>query len=247
MTREEKILFSTYNDFKLCGILNNVNDDKQIVVICHPRTSSKDSRAVRAIADELTKNKINNFSFDFISCGESDGEYDEYTVSHMIRNLEDSLDMLTNKYNYKEFILIGCSMGGRIVSLVNTNKYNIKKIVLWYPALNLRKSIFNLPGKYEKIAKKQGYYKIEKGIKLSYEYFKDERRYRADKCLYDLDKPLLFVHGTADRFVPYTSSVKVSKKCKDAKLVLIDGADHSFHNDEHMKEALNVTLKFIIN
>ena len=242
---ENKFFYDTYNGLKLCGILSKINDSDKIAVICHPRTSSKDSNAVKTISSELSRNNINNFRFDFVSCGESDGEYDEYSVSHMIKNLEDTLDMLIKKYSFNSFILVGCSMGGRIVSLIDENKYNIKKIVLWYPALNLRKSIFNLPGKRERLAKKQGYYQIEKGVKLSYEYFEDERRYRADKHLYSIDIPLLFIHGTSDKFVPYTSSVKVSKKCKNAKLLLINGGDHGFHDDKCMKEAINKTLEFI--
>ena len=34
----------------------------------------------------------------------------EYTVSNMIKNLEDTLEMLKNNYNYNQFILVGCSM-----------------------------------------------------------------------------------------------------------------------------------------
>ena len=247
MRDEEKIFYSTNNGLKLCGILNTVNSTKRIAVICHSRTSSKDSRPTNRLAEELSKNNINNFRFDFVACGESEGEYTEYTVSNMIRNLQDTLDMLKNKYGYESFDLIGCSMGGRIVSNVDLNKYDIQKIVLWYSAIDYGRGLFNIPSKKEKIAKKQGYYPIENGWKLSYEYFKDERKYTTYKRLQKIDIPLLFVHGTSDPYVSYKSSVNTSKKCKNAKLYLIDGADHGFHNDEHMKEALKVTLNFIKN
>ena len=247
MINEEKIFYPTYNNLKLCGVINKTNENYEIVVICHARTSSKDSRPTTKISKELTKNSINNFRFDFVGCGESDGSYNEYTVSNMVRNLHDKLDILNKKYNYKNFILIGCSMGGRIVSNVDLNKYDIKKIILWYPAIDYGRGLFNIPSKKEKIAKKQGYYPIENGWKLSYEYFKDERKYTTYKRLQKIDIPLLFVHGTSDPYVSYKSSVNTSKKCKNAKLYLIDGADHGFHNDEHMKEALKVTLNFIKN
>ena len=243
--KEEKIFYSTYNNLKLCGVLNKTNNDDMIVVICHARTSSKDSRPTTKLAEELTKNNINNFRFDFISCGESDGDYTEYTVSNMIKNLHDTLNMLNNKYNYKSFILIGCSMGGRIVSNVDLNKYDIKKIILWYPALDYGRGLLNIPSKTERIAKKNGFYQIENGCKLSYDYFKDERKYRTYKSLQKLSVPLLFVHGTFDPYVSFKSSLNTSKKCINAKLHLIEGADHGFHNDLHMKEALEITLKFI--
>lgn len=245
--KEEKVFYSTYNNLKLCGILNQVDKNDTIAVICHARTSSKDSRPTTKLSEVLTKNNINNFRFDFVSCGESEGEYKDYTVSNMIKNLQDTLDMLKDRYGFKSFVLIGCSMGGRIVSNVDLNSYDIRKIVLWYSAIDYGRGLFNIPSRKERIAKKQGYYPIENRWKLSYEYFKDERKYTTYKRLQKIDIPLLFVHGTFDRYVSYKSSVNTSKKCKNAKLHLIDGADHGFHNDEHMKEALEVTLNFIKN
>lgn len=242
---EEKKFYFTYNNLKLCGILNKINETNEIVVICHARTSSKDSRPTTNLANELTKNNINNFRFDFVSCGESDGNYNEYTVSKMITNLEDTLKMLKQDYNYTKFILIGCSMGGRIVSLINSEKYDVEKIILWYPALNYHSRLFNLPTKKEKIAKKQGFYTIEKGCKLSYEYFKDERKYLAYKNLYKFNIPICFIHGTNDPYVSYKNTVKISKKIKNAKLILINDADHGFHKKAHMKEAMKETIEFI--
>lgn len=244
---EEKLVYLTYKNYKLCGILNKVNDNNEIVVICHARTSSKDSRPTTKLANKLSENKINNFRFDFIACGESEGDYREYTVTNMITNLNDTLKMLKEKYNYESFILVGCSMGARIVSLVNTNLFNVKKIVLWYGAIDYGRGLLNLPGKKERQAKKTGYYKIENGWKLSYEYFKDERKYRAYNVLKRMNIPLLFVHGTNDPYVTYKSSIKTSKKCKNSKLILIPGGDHGFHNEDHMNEALTKTISFIVN
>ena len=115
---EEKVYYSTFDNKKLCGILNANNTSKKVVVICHARTSSKDSRPTTMLANELSKVKINNFRFDFISCGESDGEYNDYTVSNMVLNLKDTLIFLKEK-GFEKFILIGCSMGARIISLID--------------------------------------------------------------------------------------------------------------------------------
>ena len=180
---EEKIYYSTFDNKKLCGILNVNNVSKKIVIICHARTSSKDSRPTTMLANYLSKEKLNNFRFDFISCGEADGEYNDYTVSNMVLNLKDTLNLLKGK-GFEKFILIGCSMGGRIISLINEKEFNIEKLVLWYPALDYGRGIFNFPSKREKIAKKLGFYQIEKGCKLSYEYFVDERKYKAYRNLY---------------------------------------------------------------
>lgn len=244
---EKKIKYHTYNDLKLSGILNKVNNSDTIVVICHARTSSKDSRSTTKIAEKMTENNINNFRFDFIACGESEGEYNEYTVTNMIKNLEDTLTMLEKKYSFNTFILVGCSMGGRIVSNIDLSKHNIKKIILWYAAIDYGRGLFNIPGKKELIAKRNGFYPIENGWKLSYEYFKDERNYTTYKKIQTINIPILFVHGTNDPYVTFKSSLYTSKKCKNTKLCLIDGADHGFHNEIHMNKALDETINFILN
>lgn len=238
-------LIDKSNNKNLVGILNRVNDSDEIVVICHARTSSKDSRPTTRLSESMSILGLNNFRFDFVACGESDGSNIDYNVSNMICNLNDTLDYLKSK-GYNHFILIGCSMGARIVSLVNHEKFNIKKIVLWYGALDYGRGILNLPGKKEKIARKQGFYQGEHGWKFPYEYFKDERKYKAYKNLYHWNVSKLFVHGTSDPYVNVSSSIKISKKSLNSKLVLIKNGDHGFHNIDNMNEAIKETEKFIL-
>lgn len=243
---EEKIYYFD-EKIKLCGVINKVNDSDKIVVICHARTSHKNSRPTTLLGKSLTQNRINNFRFDFIGCGESEGSQLDYTVTNMISNLNATLNMLREKYGYKEFTLIGCSMGARITSLVDHDNFDINKIILWYGAIDYGRGLFNLPSKKEKIAKKIGFYRGENNWKFSYEYFLDERKYCAYKELYKWNVPKLFIHGTSDPYVNFKSSVKVSNRCLNSELLLIENGDHGFHNDEHMKLAIDKTILFIKN
>ena len=46
--------------------------------------------------------------------------------------------------------------------------------------------------------------------------------------------------------VPYESSVKVSKMCKNAKLELIENGSHTFDNDVNaLNKAIDVSIDFI--
>lgn len=157
---EEKTYYRSGN-VKLCGILNQVNDSKEIVVICHARTSSKDSRPTTLLGKRLSENRINNFRFDFIGCGESEGNQLAYTVTNMINKLNDTLKMLKEKYGYNKFILIGCSMGARIVSLVNHTDFDIEKIILWYGAIDYGRGIFNLLVKKKELLKRMDFIKVK--------------------------------------------------------------------------------------
>lgn len=241
---EKKVIYKD-GHLNLYGLIN-INDErsKTIAVICHARNSSKSSKPTTRIAEALNNKLINNFRFDFISCGESDGGYWDYTISKMIKNLHTTLDMLHDDYGFEEFILIGCSLGGRLISLVDHKKYKIKKLVLWYPALGNR-SILNLPGKKERIAKKKGTYPIEKGRLLTYEYFKDERKYRAYRKLYHWDIPKLFVQGDSDQYVSMKENQEICSKCPNSEMIIIEDGDHGFHKEKCMVEALKKTVDFI--
>ena len=71
----------TYNDnnITLSGLLNINNSDNTIAIICHARYSNKNSKPTTAIAKKLNENNINNLRFDFVACGESSGDYTDYT------------------------------------------------------------------------------------------------------------------------------------------------------------------------
>lgn len=237
-----KKIYYLSNGFKICGILNKVNDSDEVIIICHARGSSKDSRATTHLSDALTNETINNFRFDFVSCGESEGDYTDYSVTNMINNLNDSLKEM-KKYGYNSFILIGCSIGARIISLVNNTDYDIKKLIFWYGAFNYPRKIF--PSKNEIIAKRRGWCYIEPGKKYTYDYFLDEKKYVAYKILYNWNIPKLFIHGTSDPYVSFKSSIKISKKCDNSKLILIENADHGFHTEGSIEKAIEETVKFI--
>lgn len=163
----------------------------------------------------------------------------------MLNNLNDTLKEMQNTYGFENFILIGLSMGARIVALANHKDFHIIKLVLWYGTFNYPKKLFNMSSKKEKVAEKQGYYEIENNVKLSYNYFVDERKHNAYKSLIKWNVPKLFIHGIMDKYVSYKSSVKISSKASGSKLILIRGANHGFHNDNDLNFAINETINYI--
>lgn len=240
----EKVFYSTSDNRTLCGIINRVNVSKEIIVICHAKASSKDSRVTSSVANTLNNYNHNNFRFDFLGCGESDGDINDFNITNMISNLNDTLKWLMDEYGYSEFILFGCGEGAKVISFVDRKKYDIKKLLLWYGTFNY--GLFKKVSYDEKIAKKQGFVLLEDGSKLPYEYYLDNAKYVAYKELFNwIDVPKLFVHGSNDIVVSYKQSVKLSKKCKHGTLYLIGEADHGFTNDRHLKKAIKETVRFI--
>ena len=247
---EKKIYIYNKYDLKLCGILNEVSDDKCMTIICHARGSHKDSRATFNISKTLIENEINNFRFDFSSHGESEGDELDANDKKFYEDLESVLDYFKEK-DYEEFILIGASLGGRIISLIDTDKYNIRKMVMWYPAIiykNIFKRIKNklFRKKEEKIALKEGYYLMHGRRKMSLEYLEQERKTNYYKKAISINVPILIIQGSGDPFADYHNAIKISEKNKNAKLILIKGENHGFKKDEkNLKYACDETANFI--
>ena len=247
---EDNKIFYNSDGYKLCGILNEVNKDKKIVVICHANFSNKGSNPVRKLQERLKVESINSFAFDFRCCGESTGFDNEYTIKGLTSDLENTLCYL-EKAGYDKFILVGMSMGGRIVSLVNTSKHKILKEILWYPAIptdDLKTRIKKMFTKSasEREAIKNGFTTIHnKNFKLSPAYFKEDRTLYSSKFFAN-DIPKLILHGNNDTYVKLENSEKLAKLCNNATLKVIDQGTHSFSNSpESLDEAIDLTISFI--
>ena len=88
-----------------------------------------------------------------------------------------------------------------------------------------------------------------------YEDFEEHRdRYSLEKAAKNLDKPHLIVHGTEDPAVSVDEARHLASWNPDARLELIEGADHVFSGSHpyekeelprHSKELLDVCLDFL--
>lgn len=247
---EEKVFIKNKYNINLCGILNEISEDKCMTIICHARGSHKDSRATFNIATTLTENDINNFRFDFTSDGESEGNELDVNDIRLCEDLECVIEYFTKK-GYKEFILIGASLGGRIISLIDTDKYSVKKMIMWYPAI-IYKDIFKqiknklFRKKEEKIALKEGYFLMHDRKKMSLEYLEQERKANYYNKAININVPLLILQGNGDPYADYRNAIKISKNNKNVRLILIKDENHGFKKDEkNLKYACEETVKFI--
>ena len=54
---ERKIYYESTDNIKLCGLLNVVNTDKKIVILCHGLTSNKESNGFNLLVRKLEEEK----------------------------------------------------------------------------------------------------------------------------------------------------------------------------------------------
>lgn len=228
----KKIFFNNSRGLKICGILEEPNlSKKHIVIVVHGHASSKNGRSATDVANKLTERGINSLRIDLDGCGESEGKFEEQTITSAVDDIISAIKVV-KKIGYLEVDLFGSSFGGlavmaTLLSYPGVGRIGLKAPVSDYPTQSLRKS----GKKYIDDWKNKGYnyYETPKGQKfrINYSLYLDTKKY----VMYDLAKnikcPVLIIHGNADESVDPKDSRKVIKKFKNGKLIELDGADHS--------------------
>ena len=252
---EEKIYYDSTDNIKLCGLLSKVNDSDNIIILCHGLKADKTERNVFTyFVEKLRANNINSFRFDFRAHGESTGNQYDMTPLKEVEDLKATIKLLESK-NYHNFIILGASFGGGVISLIDAYKYpSIKALISWYGCLDYFATIEEdqfFSDEHMAIARKNGYYETVskrsgKSFKLGIKLYEEVHKLVPYEHLINLDIPILFVHGTVDKMIPYSLSQKVCSLCKNGTIELIENGDHAFDNDPiALQKAYDVTIKFI--
>jgi hypothetical protein len=130
--------------------------------------------------------------------------------------------------NFKNISIIGKSLGG---ATALTMPYNFDKIIAWAPAFSYQKQSNFLKTKSSKLSN----FKSTGEITIN----------RSD--LAHLKCPILIIHGENDEKVSLENSENYLINLKNAKLEIINGADHSYTQDIWLDEVINKTVEFLKN
>jgi dipeptidyl aminopeptidase/acylaminoacyl peptidase len=222
-----KVYFKDREGINLCGIISDLNTGKTkpIVIFCHGLASGKDGLTYKGLERILNKNNISTFRFDFWGHGESEGRFEDVTVSRAIEEVLNAISFIKNE-GYSKVGLMGSSFGG-LASIVAASKNNdLFVLALKSPVSNFGETMSY--GKWEKIkreAEKNGYtfYIDSKGekVRLNYSFFEDAGRISGYEFAKNIKIPTLIVHGDMDKAVKIEQSKKTAKLIPNCKLEVI--------------------------
>ena len=85
-----------------------------------------------------------------------------------------------------------------------------------------------------------------RGLKLNYSFVEDYRKYDTYKLAREIKIPTLIIHGDADESVPMSQSQKLAKIIPNAKLVLVEGADHRYTEETKFRKMVKLSADYII-
>ncbi|OGM60230.1 hypothetical protein A2892_04270 [Candidatus Woesebacteria bacterium RIFCSPLOWO2_01_FULL_39_10b] len=249
----EKVYFNNSKGDRLCGVISNPASDKSrpIVIMAHGFSTSKNSDTYVSLSKNLDSHKISSFRFDFYGHGESEGKFEDVTVSEAVDDILQAIKYL-KKQGYKKIGLMGGSFGGIASIMAASKSEKLYLLVLKSPVSNyLEKEMETKSEKELEDWKNLGYRNYESGdgrkLKLNYTFYEDFKNNDGFKAAPRIKTPTLIVHGDKDETVPYSQSVKTSKLIPNCKLYTVKGANHHYDGEGLKEAALRVMTKFIVD
>ena len=241
----KKIYFFNSKGQKLCGILEEPNPSKkEVVIIVHGFSSSKNRPTPLLLAEELAKRGINSFRIDLDGCGESEGKFEEQTITSAVDDTNSAIDYV-KKVGFTGISLFGSSAGGLTVMATALKHPEIKRIALKAPVSDyVAQRIVRMGEVGIEEWRKNGLAEYITGggkkFILPYSLFEDFKKYIMYDKVKDIRCPTLIIHGDADVVVDIEQSKKVSKNFPNYKLMVLPGANHQLLIDGDM--SLSVKL-----
>lgn len=248
----EKCLFKNNKELVLCGILSNPTGDitKPIVILCHGHSTNKASSTVAGLEEILNKNGISTFKIDFSGHGESEGKFEDTTVSSAMADILTAIKYLKAR-GYKKIGLFGGSFGGAASILAAAKSTDLFVLALKSPVSDYKNlEIERKDANTIRDWKEKGWveYKIgdPRNLKLNYSFFEDFANFNEYKSARKIVAPTIIIHGDSDVDVPVEQSTKLAKIIPNCKLKIISGADHTYTGSEHFSKMLKLISEFII-
>ncbi len=205
-----------------------------MVIICHGFGGSRNGGFLEDLAHKLPEKGIASIRFDFNGHGDSEGRFQDMTVLNEIEDAKHVYQYVRSLgyVNPQEIAIVGHSQGG-VVSAMTAGELGadrIKAVVLMCAAAVLRDDCIrgNTFGKQYNPLDPPDTVDLGGGKLLGREYittsfslpiYETSERYHGPACI---------IHGTGDRIVPYTYSLRFHDIWSGSEYHELPGYDHGF-------------------
>lgn len=230
-------------------------DQYPAVVLCHGFTGNKIGlhRIFVKAARFFCRAGYTTLRFDYSGCGDSDGDHTGITIDGQIVETLAALGFLKEVPEVKrdETYLIGLSMGGAVASLAAARVSNLAGLVLWAPVADMYEEIRGIVGA-GLFADVQAHGTADfEGFALGRPFVESLRNNFPIEAAAGFKGPLLAIHGTGDREIPYQNAGRYREVRKELPYAtdvhLIPGADHTFSGLKWEHEVFETTAKWLKN
>lgn len=200
-----------------------VND--RVLVLGHGVTGNKDRPFLVSLAEGLSAVGISTLRFSFAGNGESEGRFEDATISKEVADLSAVIDALGDR----TICYAGHSMGGAVGMLRAHRDDRIGHLISLAGMVDTKGFALR---EFGDVIPDRGNMWDDPDCPLSQAYMDDLAQIGTVVNLAgDIAVPWLLVHGVEDDVVPLQDSRDVCARAGDnAQLIEVPGADHVFSN-----------------
>jgi len=196
----------------------------------------------------LAENGIASIRFDFLGSGESDGSFTDMTFSGEAEQASLIMDYFQglDEIDEKNIILLGLSMGGALAGFIAGKRSSeLRGLVLWAPAGEMR-FLIDQKEKAIESGELSGDSMDISGLRLGEKFIEDVRSIKIMEQTSRYKGDLLIIHGTGDTVVPMAVSEEYMQMFGNrAKLVWVEGANHTFQGIPWIQQLFETTILYI--
>lgn len=246
---EKTFTFHNSKSDNLVGILNETDNKDWILIMAHGFSSNKNTKNFVKLSEILGSKGIASFRFDFWGHGESDGKFENITISEAVDDILNAIKFV-KELGYKNVGLLGSSFGGISSIMVASKTKELLFLALKSPVSDyweLEKGRYTQEQLDE--WKQNGVREYEddgKLMKLNWSFVEDFKNNNAYEAAKNIKIPTLIVHGDSDSDVPHAQSQKLVSILPNAKLITVKGANHRYTEGNHADQMLNTFFDFVL-
>ena len=253
-----KLFIKNKHKQNICVVVENIQAKGKLAFIEHGLGGNKDQGHIRSMVEAFIESGYVVVSFDTTNTfGESDGKYENATVTNYYDDLADVIEWSSGQEWYVEpFVLCGHSLGGistatyaqnhpelisglaPIATVVSgqlsfetAKEYKGEENLEHWRSTGIRRT-FSHDGTVEKI--------------LNWSHMEDRLKYNLLPKANLLTMPVLLVVGTKDDRTPPDSQKLLFDSLPDPKQIqYIEGAEHSFHKQNEREELKQIIKNWL--
>ena len=205
-----------------------------MVIICHGFGGSRNGGFLEDLAHELKDRGIASIRFDFNGHGESDGYFQDMTVPNEIEDAKHIYQYVSSLpfVDSQKIAIAGHSQGGVVSAMLagELGHKHIKTVVLMCAAAVLRDDCIrgNTFGKTYNPLDPPETVDLGGGKLLGREFIKSAFSLPIYETAARYHGPACIIHGTGDRIVPYTYSLRFHDIWPGSEYHELPGYDHGF-------------------
>lgn len=249
---DDPLAFQDAKGHRISAVFSGPSPPAQgVVVLCHGFLSSKNSTTNKALTRMLNEAGIATFRFDFFGQGESEGLFEDITVSLAVEQADAAVALVRSR-GYVRIGLAGSSFGGLVAILTTAQRQDIACLALKCPVVDFAEEL-RLEFGPDELAQWQSTNTIPNlmggagRVRLNYGMYEDCVRHVAYEPASRIVAPTLIVQGARDELVPLHQSQRLLSALQGPKrLDLLPEADHQFTRGEDFRTMTAAMTEWLI-